>query len=452
MIRSLSFPDTTLRQVPEETNEETSREPLPSRSYHGTPDEFGTEHSEKVVRRRSSMILLHNLDGLGITSDAEWKKSFKAYRLTPSGEQDDKPPQVPPKSPKPGCRASPQVPPKSPRTEKRAYPRPKRKPLHSATSSVSTSCSTSSAETSVSSKSSMCVPISVEGPISKDASNSIKKVSAEPLTCLYDGGRRTPSRRVTPRSQPRNPRSDEQDLLNAPLTLAESSWYRESVASTDEAPETKEDEGGVDSIQSHAQKRVLEPSVIDSGRPIQGGDTSLMHNLSKLTIRRSSLSSNETAIPTGTKAQDATDNFPSKDLTILRQLANERVEGFEVLSIEDLSNLSKVCITVPLLRNMTSFNARLGINPPGRTRSIPSTHVRVPPGWPQRPTRASARLSQIPALVKSMCWEYHQAGRSIGGVGYCDRRLGVEIRTGGTQKMENSAEAVGTRGGYVDRC
>lgn len=353
------------------------------------------------------MIVLHNLEGLGITSGAEWRKSFEAYKITPSGEQDDKPPQVPPKSP---------------RTGKRAFPRPRRKPLHSATSSVSTARSTSSAETSVSSKSSMCVPTSVKGPISNAASNSIKKISAEPLTCLYDGGRRTPSRKVTPRSQPYNPRSDEQDRPNEPLALAESSWYRESLVSTDEAPESKEEEGVVDSLQWHAQRRILEPSVIDNGRPIQRGDTSLM---------RSSLSSKETAIPTRTKVREASDNLPSTDLTILRQLANERVEGFEVLSMEDLSNLSKVCVTVPVLRNMTSSNARLGINPPGRTRPIPSTHVRVPPGWPQRLTRASARLSQIAAPIKSMHGEYHQAGRSVGGAGYCDRRLGVEIRADG---------------------
>lgn len=398
------------------------------------------------------MILLHNLEGLGITSGAEWRKSFKAYTLNPSGEQDDKPPQVPPKSPRTGCGASPKVPPKSPRTEKRAFPRPRRKPLHSATSSVSTACSTSSAEASVSSKSSMCVPISVEGLISNAASNSIKKISAEPLTCLYNGGRGTPARKVTPRSQPCNPRSDEQDRSNETLALAESSWYRESLVSTDEAPESKEEEGVVDSLQWHAQRSILEPSVIDNGRPIQRGDTSLMHNLSKLMIRRSSLTSKETVIPTGTKVREASDNLPSTDLSILRQLANERVEGFEVLSMEDLSNLSKVRITVPLLRNMTSSNASLGINPPGRTRPIPSTHVRVPPGWPQRLTRASARLSQILALIRSMCGEYHQAGRSVGGAGYCDRRLGVEIRAGGAQKVENSAEAAGTRCGYVDRC
>lgn len=395
IIRSLSFPDTKLRQVPEETSEETSREQLTPRCYHESPEEIGTESSDKVEseRRRSSMIFLHNMDGLGITSSAEWRKSFKTYKLTPSCEQLGKPPQVPPKSPKTGCRASPQVPPKSPRTVKRAFPRPKRKPLHSATSSVSTACSTSSAETSVSSKSSMCVPISVEGPVSKAASDSIKKISAEPLPCLYDGGRRTPPHKATTRCLPCNPRSDEQDLSNAPLPLAESSWYRESFVSTDEASESKEDGGRVDSLQWHAQRRVLEPSVIDDGRPIQSGGNSLMHNLSKLTIRRPSLSSEETAIPKGTKVQEATDNLPITDLSILRQLANERVEGFRVLSMEDLSNLSKVCITVPLLRNMTSSNARLGIDPPGRTHPIPSTHVRFPPGWPQRLTRASARLS-----------------------------------------------------------
>lgn len=332
-----------MRQVPEETNEEASREPLPPRYYHGTSKDLGTEPSDKLVHRRSSMILLHNLDGLGITSGVEWKKSFKAY--SPSGEPDDKPPQVPPKSPKAGCRASPQVPPKSPRTEKRAYPMPKRKPLHSATSSVSTSCSTSSAETSASSKSSLCVPIAVEVSISKDASNCIKKVSKEPLTSLYDGGRRTSSRKITPRSQPCNPRGNEQNLSNAPLALAESSWYRESVVSTDEAPEAKEEECGLDSPQSHAQKEILESSIIDSGRPILRGETSLMHTLSKLTIRRLSLSAKETAIPTGTKVQDATSKLPISDLRTLRQLANERVEDFEVLSMEDLSNLSKVSIT-----------------------------------------------------------------------------------------------------------
>lgn len=348
MIRSLSFPDTSLRQVPEETNDETSREQLAPRYHHGTPEEIETESSDKVERRRSSMILLHNMDGLGITSSAEWRKSFKTYKLNPSCEQPGKPPQVPPKSPKTACRASPQVPPKSPRTVKRAFPRPQRKPLHSATSSVSTACSTSSAETSVSSKSSMCVPISVEGSISKAASDSIKKISAEPLPCLYDGGRRTPPHKAAPRNLPGNLRGDEQDLSNAPQTLAESSWYRESIVSTDEAPESKENGRGIESLQRHAQRRVLEPSVIGGGRPIQSGGTSLMHNLSKLTTQRPSLSSEETAIPKGTKVQEATDNLPITDLSILRQLANERVEGFRVLSMEDLSNLSKVCINVPL--------------------------------------------------------------------------------------------------------
>lgn len=356
IIRSLSSPDSELRQVPEETSEETSRDQLAPRCYREPPEELGTESSDKVERRRSSMIFLHNMNGLGITSSAEWRKSFKSYKLTPSSEQLGKPPQVPPKSPKTECRASPQVPPKSPRTVKRAFPRPQRKPLHSATSSVSTACSTSSAGTSVSSKSSMCVPTSVEGPVSKAASDSIRKVSAEPLPYLYDGGRRTPLHIATPRSLPCNPRSEKDDLSNAPLKLAESSWYRESFVSTDEASESKQDRARVDPLQWRAQRGVPETSIIDDGRPIQSEGTSLMHNLSKVTIRRPSLSSEETAIPKGTKAQEATNNLPIKDLSKLRQLANERVEGFRVLSIEDLSNLSKVCITVPLLRNVTSSN------------------------------------------------------------------------------------------------
>lgn len=420
MIRSLSFPDTNLRQVPEETNEETSREQLAPRYYHRTPEETGTESSDKIERRRSSMILLHNMDGLGVTSGAEWRESFKTNKPTPSCEQLGKPPQVPPKSPKTACEASPPVPPKSPRTVKRVFPRPKRKPLHSATSSVSTACSTSSAETSVSSKSSMCVPVSIEGPISKAASGSIKKNPAEPLPCLYDGGRHTPPHKATPKRLPCNSRSNEQDLSIAPLTLAESSWYRESFVSTDESPESKKDKGGVDSLHGHAQRRVLENPVIDNGRPIQSGGFSLMNNLSKLTIQRPFLSSEETAIPKGTKEQEATDNLPITDLSILTQLSNQRVEGFRVLSMEDLSNLSKVCITVPLLGNMTSSNVRLGIDPPGRTGPVSSTYVRFPPRWPQRLTRASARLSQISTLIESMRGKYHQTGRSVGGTGYCD--------------------------------
>lgn len=353
------------------------------------------------------MIFLHNTNGLGTSSSAECRKSFKTSKLTPSCEQLGKPPQVPPKSPKIACIASPQVPPKSPRTVKRAFPRPKRKPLHSATSSVSTACSTSSAETSVSSKSSMSVPTSVKEPVSKAASDSIKMISAEPSPCLYDGGRPTPPHIATPRSLPCNPRSDGQDIWNAPLKLAESSWYRESFVSTDEASDSKEDGGGIGSLQWHAQRGVLEPSVIDIRRPIQSGGTSLLHNSSKASIRRLSLTYGETAIPKRTKVQESSANLPIKDLSVLRQLANERVEGFRVLSMEDLSNLSKVCITIPLLRNITSSNARLGIDSPRRTHPIPSIHVLFPPGWPQRLTRASARLSQISTLIESMCGEYN---------------------------------------------
>lgn len=47
-------------------------------------------------------------------------------------------------------------------------------------------------------------------------------------------------------------------------------------------------------------------------------------------------------IPTGFNAREASDNVSKAELKILKQQADMRVENFEVLSLKDESDLSKV--------------------------------------------------------------------------------------------------------------
>lgn len=96
----------------------------------------------------------------------------------------------------------------------------------------------------------------------------------------------------------------------------------------------------IDINQTWHQRVNSEASVIDRGRPLGRGDTSLMQKLSKPILRTPSL--DEVEIPTGFRAKEASSIVPRDELKLLKRQADEKVENFEVLSIKDVSNLSKV--------------------------------------------------------------------------------------------------------------
>lgn len=91
------------------------------------------------------------------------------------------------------------------------------------------------------------------------------------------------------------------------------------------------------------QKGTSQASVIDRGRPMGRGDTSLMQKLSKPLLRTPSVDGTEVEIPSGLRAKEASRNLPKDELKLLKRQADERVESFEVLSIKDVSSLSRVC-------------------------------------------------------------------------------------------------------------
>ncbi len=272
------------------------------------------------------MILLNHVEASATPPSTEPTKYSRACRITPSDAEGDKPPPVPPKSP---------------RTESRAFRRPG-KLSHSASSSLSTAYGTSSAETSVSSQA-MHIPLCIESPSCNDAcSNIIQKIPAETLKSLDQSGRYTPPQTESPKSRPHNPRNGEQDVSIFPqvgLKMGNQSGFQEPKKHL-EGKNAAEHRERLNSIWH--EKEIAEASIIDRGRPMRRGDTSLMCKISKATLKRPSHDQKDIEIPTGIRAREASNSLPGPDLKILKQLANERVECFEVLSMEDVSNLSRV--------------------------------------------------------------------------------------------------------------
>lgn len=92
------------------------------------------------------------------------------------------------------------------------------------------------------------------------------------------------------------------------------------------------------------QRGASEASVLERGRPMRRGDTSLMQRLSRAKLRGPSLAEENIGIPTGSKPREASTVIPIAELEFLKQQAYEQVESFEVLAAKDVSSLSKVCL------------------------------------------------------------------------------------------------------------
>lgn len=329
----MSVPDCKLRPLSEDTSEKTPRGsefPCPDVENSAVSETTTkSSSSEKTARRRSSMILPGDLARLVIPSSTQ---KIQTCRDKPSEEQDDKPPQVPPKSP---------------RTRSRASPRPRKLP-HSATSSTSTVYSNTSAATSTSSivgrtsPKPKPTPPRVESPFSQNGGlNDIKEQDSA-------GFRSNPNRRHTPpyvensRNQPYDHDQGEQDPIIVPgagLEIGKMSGHEKRI---EPAEERNTIDHGLGIKKMWYQGETPEASVIDRARPMRRGDTSLMHSLSKPMLRNPFQKGEAVEIPTGSNAREVSNNISQADLKILKQQAEERVEHYEVLSLKDESDLSKV--------------------------------------------------------------------------------------------------------------
>ena len=93
-----------------------------------------------------------------------------------------------------------------------------------------------------------------------------------------------------------------------------------------------------------------ESSVIDRGRPTKRGDTSLLMSLAR-PLLKIPLSGEETdELPTGLKIQEASNRLPQADLKILVEQAEEHAATFAVLSVKDVSSLSKAGIVISRIK------------------------------------------------------------------------------------------------------
>lgn len=308
---------------------------------------------------------------LEINSSLQQQSLLQESRSVRLKEDDERPPRVPPKSP---------------RTESRASPRIKQMP-HSASSSTSTTHSTSSSGTSTNNLIGKASPKSQHNLPNTETTNDQQrflgngegKASSCAFKILERLGRQTPPLLETSLTQQGSQYNAEGKMTvgfwagldqigrKTPPRLGSSSSQQDevnqnkreiqagqtmAVDSMDSAPGfQKRDELAEDRITANQaakgnprwhQRGFSEASVIDRGRPMKRGNTSLLRKFSKPNLIGLSLSEELIELPTGILAREASDMVPNSDLETLKQEAIERAESFEVLSVKDVSNLSKV--------------------------------------------------------------------------------------------------------------
>ncbi len=309
---------------------------------------------------RSSVIMQKELLPLMIPAYSPVQSAQCAYRKSPSIEVDETPPQVPPKSP---------------RTESRASPRPKQI-AHSASSSTSTLHSMSSSATSVSSVSGKASPQNPHHPYRAGSpvpqrSGPIHGEGQSPglsVRSLDRFGRYTPP--CSPLGRPRpvgtSMRQDRAGSRTPPLvrssssdpeTLTESEQYSTlgwtanpnrmgSSGRERKREEAVKEEIVVGQVTSGKliwhQRGASEASILDPYRSTTRGDSFLVRKLSKAALRGPSLSEDRSWLPTGFPVKQVSGKLLDSDLKLLKEQADERIKGFEVLSVQDVSNLSKV--------------------------------------------------------------------------------------------------------------
>lgn len=275
----------------------------------------------------------------------------------------------------------PEVPPKSPRTESRASPRPKQT-AHSASSSTSTLHSLSSCATSVSSVSGKSSP--------QPFQHSHRSESPVPSRCgrnLSDGQSsglspkigellerkplpRAESPLIPPSASP-TPRASvyQEELQGQTQSMAQSSPRDREVVPNSNRNITHRSQASRGQIESplrasrreklvtanlssaHGasghplwhQRGVSEASGLNRGRSVVRGDTPVVQILNRTALRAPSLSEEKCTLPTGFRVAEISGKLLDSDFKVLKKQADERITAFEVLSVKDVSSLSKVC-------------------------------------------------------------------------------------------------------------
>lgn len=366
----MSYPEFGLRRLSEETNEKTPRvsefSPAESRQLPTTSEI--RKSWEKRGRRRSSVMMQKELMPLIIPSVSPARSVACAYGIATPDGQDETPPQVPPKSP---------------RTESRASPRPKQM-AHSASSSTSTLHSISSSATSISSISGKSSPQPSQvvhqvgsragsragSPLPQRSGLTNGEVQSSGASLKYQDrfGKRTPPRSESPHtitgafvyhdgngrqtpplvrslsSDPELVRSNEHrvTLASRPkLDRVGSSWM--DLKREEPTKEAKITLGHVASGKPlWHQRGNSEASALNRVRSTARADIPVAQKLNRTALKGPMLGEEKTVLPTGFKIKGISGKLRDSELKELKQQADEQVMNFEILTVKDVSNLSKV--------------------------------------------------------------------------------------------------------------
>lgn len=282
----------------------------------------------------------------------------------------------------------PQVPPKSPRTESRASPRPKQM-AHSASSSTSTLHSITSSATSLSSVSGKCShqPGSRAGsplPQRSGLTNGEGQSSGLSLKNLDRFGRCTPPRAESPhtitgafvhqdgigRQMPplvRSLSSDPELVRRKDYQVTPASRPNLARAGSSLMDPKREEPAKENKISfGHVacgkplwhQRGNSEASTLDRVRSKAKADVPAVQRFNRTALKGPTLSEEKTVLPTGFKVKEISGKLRDSDLKELKEQADEQVKTFEVLSVKDVSNLSKVSLTVGQFMGMINDRFR----------------------------------------------------------------------------------------------
>lgn len=365
LARSQTFPESVLGRLSEDISETPRISDFPKPNVAVSSSWSQTE--TRFDKLGQTIVSATSKNGTSIPTKAEITIAVATQRSEAEDNMDEKPPKVPPKSP---------------RTESRASPRMKQLP-HSANSSTSTIHSTCSSATSANGpfgKSSRKtrqnshdadipqdqpeVSNTAEGKPPRNQSKRIEQLDRQtpprvesPQSNFY---KFEPKVEVGPwagldqigrKSSPRNESSSFQD--DESNAGGENSCLRSPKSTNADGsactPHLQEQPvGKLNSVQrSNSGKRVWHQkdvsgaSLIDRGRPMKRGDTSLMGTLGRQNLVNLKLTEDSLELPTGFVAKEASKFMLNSDLELLKQEAESEVESFEVLSAKDVSNLSK---------------------------------------------------------------------------------------------------------------
>ena len=293
------MPERTLRQISAERKEQMLQDSShPKASPRGTFDASQTTDApENTVRKIPARNLREELTPLVIPLSTQLAEAIDIWVTSGVEQSDDVPPQVPPKSP---------------RTESRASPRSRKSPQF-ASSSTSTSYSLNSPSSATDTRAGQLY-------MAQDSNSSLSLLQTpsadKPRAPSAPWAQTAPEKSL--QSQPKN---------EYPLPVRSTSTKGPPLAVK---------------AQLWHQRGTSEPSVIDRGRPMKRGDTSLIRSLSKPLLKNPSLHRGYSDIPGGFKATEAPCRVPDAESRYLKKQANEQVEEFKVLSLKQISKLTKV--------------------------------------------------------------------------------------------------------------